>query len=328
MLYSSPYICFLVLTHKIIFLSLGNGMLCWLFATRKKLRTQQNYFIVSLSFSDLLVGLTVLPCEYCAVLAHITKKENSMCIGFCGTLTSFNMIASTMNLILIAADRYLAIKRPFRYNEILTKRRIRLAILIGWIITFILVLLPFTWNNLATDIQIYFIGLVYTEINFTFIAVIGVGLGICYYTIVKLVKSKLADSGEKSSNPAGIKVCVLVAISFFVSWIPTCIVENLMYFQQNVPYEVMNASYFIMLMNPLLDPIMYAYYRRDFRGELSNYMNKRWSFLKSLLPRKENNNNNNNKRQNKFKLKEKSRLFNDDTTSLTSCAVNECLTKV
>jgi len=247
-----------------------------------------------------------------------------MCIGFCGTLTSFNMLASTMNLILIAADRYLAIKRPFHYNEIVTKRRIRLAILIGWIFTFILVLLPFTWNNLATDMSlIFFIGFVYMEINFTFIAVIGVGLGICYYTIVKLVKSKLADSGEKSSNPAGIKVCVLVAISFFVSWIPTCIVENLMYFQQKVPYEVMNASYFIMLMNPLLDPIMYAYYRRDFRGELSNYMTKRWSFLKNLLPRKENNNNNNNKRQNRFKLKEKSRLFNSDTKSLTSCAVTE-----
>ena len=44
---------------------LGNVLLCWLFLTQRKLRTKQNFFIISLSVGDLLVGLAIAPCEYC-----------------------------------------------------------------------------------------------------------------------------------------------------------------------------------------------------------------------------------------------------------------------
>lgn len=273
--------CFLAIEALLIVL--GNGMLCWLFISRRKLRTQQNYFVLSLSISDFLVGLTIAPCEYC-----VLGVNSELCSLFCGTVLSFNMLASTINLVLIAADRYYSIMCPFRYQEVVSKTRAKVIIVIGWLTTLVLTLLPLSW---AVNDSIHWkkkaeINLRYVVTLFVLVLVIGVLLGMSYYQIVRMVQSKLKEVKEKATNPAGIKVCILVAISFFICWIPTCITELLIASANRVPVKaVMNTVYFIFLLNPCLDPIMYAYYRRDFRQELAEWRKRRWRGMKKLYDR-------------------------------------------
>ena len=87
----------------------------------KYLRTTQNYFVVSLTLSDMLVGIAVPPCEYGI---HIKGKY---CSVICGSFISFSyvmltsvmnldMLTSVMNLVLSACDRYFSVTLLFKYH--------------------------------------------------------------------------------------------------------------------------------------------------------------------------------------------------------------------
>ena len=95
----------------------GNALLCLLFATNGRLRTGQNYFVISLSVGDMVGGLTVIPCEYCRMKPDVHGK----CSFFCGTAISFVMVATVINLFLIACDKHLAIQKAYMYREKFSK---------------------------------------------------------------------------------------------------------------------------------------------------------------------------------------------------------------
>lgn len=271
-----PVPFWIFLSIETVITILGNAMLCWLFCANRKLRTNQNYFIVSLSVSDLLVGLSIVPCEYCRVgRANLDDKQ---CPLFCGSVISFNMIASIINLVLISSDRYFSIKKPYLYIRIFTKRRAILIIAIGWFITIALVCLPILWafEEVIPSGTGQTLNMVYTGILFSLTILAGLLLASSYYTIVVTIRKKVRETRDQPSNPAGIKVCIISSIIFFISWIPYTAVEIML--QSKVTFRnmhaMMDAAYFILILSPCLDPLLYAYYRRDFRSCLVAYYRK------------------------------------------------------
>ena len=280
-----PVPFWIFLSVETIITIIANATLVWLFATNRKLRTNQNYFIVSLSVGDLLVGLSVAPCEYCRI-----NQNMGYCQSFCGSVIGFNMLSSVFNLCLIAADRYLSIKKPFLYVEIFTKRRALLAIMIAWITTIVLTTLPFSWITLLEGNPIsHTINMVFSGVLFTLTITAGIGLSLSYYIIVSTIRSKMKSAKEAPSNPAGVKVCIISSIIFFISWLPYAFVE--MYLQQATSqppmffYTIMDIAYFILLLSPCFDPLLYAYYRRDFRSCLVLVYQKNFSWLGPLCKR-------------------------------------------
>ncbi|KAJ8275771.1 hypothetical protein COCON_G00075230 [Conger conger] len=56
--------------------------------------------------------------------------------------------SSIFSLLAVAIDRYLAVKIPLRYKELMTGKRAREIIAILWILSFVIGLIPFLgWNN-------------------------------------------------------------------------------------------------------------------------------------------------------------------------------------
>ena len=246
----------------------GNVILCWCFYSNKLLRTKQNYFVISLSVSDLLVGFAVPPCEYCA------HSKGCYCSTFCKGLMNFTMFSSVMNLVLIASDRYFSIITPFKYDVFLTKLRARIIVAGGWLVTFLLMFTPLTWQ-LNTNLEKLYskkITLNFTIIIFSIIIVILSTLFFAYIKIVFIIKEKL--SGKKASNPGGIKACIMVSISFFVFWIPTCVVEIMLESDVLISSIASPIIFTVLLLNPCLDPFFYAYYRKDFRKEVAGLFKK------------------------------------------------------
>lgn len=91
-----------------------------------------NLFIVSLSCSDLLVALLVIP-----VRISVFSKNYVFCysIEVCRVYLMTDTTAfviSIMNLVVIAVDRHLALNYPFQYPNWVTRRRAKLAILFIW----------------------------------------------------------------------------------------------------------------------------------------------------------------------------------------------------
>ncbi|RVE63506.1 hypothetical protein OJAV_G00136870 [Oryzias javanicus] len=122
----------------------GNVLVCWAVAINSTLKNATNYFLVSLAVADILVGCLAIPF---AITISI-----GMFLDFYGCLflACFVLVltqSSIFSLLAIAIDRYLAVKIPLRYKELMTGKTAREIVAILWILSFVIGLIPFFgWN--------------------------------------------------------------------------------------------------------------------------------------------------------------------------------------
>ncbi|XP_037617975.1 adenosine receptor A1-like [Sebastes umbrosus] len=109
---------------------IGNFLVCLAVTRNKKLRTVTNYFLVSLAVADILVGLVAIPC---ALLTDLGRPRHNL--PLCLMLLSILMVltqSSILSLLAVAAERYMAILLPFRYQRVMSPRNAQLALLVTW----------------------------------------------------------------------------------------------------------------------------------------------------------------------------------------------------
>lgn len=261
--YYLPYTFWAFLSFETIIIIFGNLFCVHLFLSSRKLRKTQTLFIVSLCTSDLLVGLAVAPCEYC----RCCRMDDFRCPMFCGTIISFNMIASVVNLVLICTDRYVSIKCPYKYRALFTKGRTVMFIAGCWALAVLLSCLPLTWMFMKDHRTGEWINVIYAIILFSFTIVAAIVLTIFYCDIVRIIRRQQSKEGSGSSS-RGVMVCIISSLVFAISWIPYTAVEIL--YQHSVQVSIItgDVAYFILLLSPCVDPIIYAYYRKDVRGQI------------------------------------------------------------
>ena len=106
--------------------------------TNHRLRTKSNVSLACLATTDLVVGLVVQPLQivrqsfmlrgdtgiYCSTLAKIGVAITTRCV-----ITSLNLFG------LLTAERYIAIKHPFIYENLVTEVRIIAATGLTWAVT-------------------------------------------------------------------------------------------------------------------------------------------------------------------------------------------------
>lgn len=99
----------------------------------KKLHTPTNYLIKNLAFTDLLVGIVIMPV---AALHEIALQRNwPFGVNFCDFWRSMDVLLSTtsiLNLCFISYDRYYALQNPFGYKKVFTKNLMRLFCVLTW----------------------------------------------------------------------------------------------------------------------------------------------------------------------------------------------------
>ncbi|XP_071382045.1 LOW QUALITY PROTEIN: adenosine receptor A2b [Centroberyx affinis] len=123
----------------------GNILVCWAVAINTTLKNATNYFLVSLAVADILVGCLAIPFAITMSIGiHLDFYGCLFLACFVLVLTQ----SSIFSLLAIAIDRYLAVKIPLRYKELMTGKRAREIIAILWILSFIIGLIPFLgWNG-------------------------------------------------------------------------------------------------------------------------------------------------------------------------------------
>lgn len=117
----------------------GNGFLTWLITTRSALHNTSNWFIVSVSVSDLLVGLFIAPVS--AACYKLNTCDNHLESVF-GELFLYESI---FNLCAMTLDRYLAIVHPLKYPRYMTAAVAVRTISISWGIPLVNFGLHFVW---------------------------------------------------------------------------------------------------------------------------------------------------------------------------------------
>ncbi|KAK9404636.1 adenosine receptor A3 [Crotalus adamanteus] len=124
----------------------GNILVIWAVKVNKSLRDATFYFIVSLAVADAAVGTLAIPL---AIVIYIGPK---ICFYSCLILICPLLIlteSSILALLAIAVDRYLRVKIPIRYKNVMTPKRAGVAIGCCWLISFLVGMTPlFGWNRL------------------------------------------------------------------------------------------------------------------------------------------------------------------------------------
>ena len=243
-----------------------NILVCAMVYFNKKLRTMTNYLVVSLSVSDLLVAIVFVP-------VYIIDHYANTIIG--GYFVAFILLATVFNLCGVTYERYIALTRPFRYRTIMSCQKVSAIIAISWIIPLLLSLLPLAWN---TDVKSTFHKVYLAIVLVTCIFIPCTTMVCVYMRLLRVVhrfvlrNKKRTSKGNATGHRAGndekaARVFAIVLGMFLLCWLPLIYINICLIFDQNqlVTNELIFISFYTLVLNSILDPVICAFYKKDFR---------------------------------------------------------------
>jgi len=129
-----------VFTLIILATIVGNSLICLSVTKFRHLRTNTNFILLSLALTDL--GMVVI-----MVLKAVTTVTGKWIFGewCCRAIASLGLtlsFISILHLCCLSVDRYIAIQKPFRYQFIVTRRRVITILLLIWLSVTVILNIP------------------------------------------------------------------------------------------------------------------------------------------------------------------------------------------
>ena len=258
----------------------ANSLVFQLFATTRYLRTKTNYCLVSLAVSDFMAGCVSLP----LVLVCSTTLSSHVCISM-DLFHRFQSISTILHLLVATCERYFKIKRPFKYNILVTKQRVVILLASVWIFSLSASLVQLTWITetlddemlLKLDIGYAAFGLV--ALAFLPFFVIACIDGHIFYFIHKEKKMRRAltqgtvlkkqeRTKRKQNDSKALIIYAVMTVTFVLGWFPYFIMSLLIDLGFDFPFTVQTILLFSKLSTALINPLLYTFFKTDFRKAL------------------------------------------------------------
>ncbi|XP_020606763.1 beta-1 adrenergic receptor-like [Orbicella faveolata] len=242
--------------------------------TNRRLRSKSNVSLACLATTDLIVGLVVQPLQ----IAHhsfVLKGETGI---ICSTLATIRVavttrciITSLYHFVLLSAERYIAIKHSFAYENLVTEVRIIAASGLAWAaamivpaedfwppnIQYVAILAVVIMQFISIVLVVYFNVSVYREVRRNEKQIIANQVSV-------EVKEKLLKN--KKAFYCTIIVLLTVFLCCFPANISTVILISL---EESIAINVRNVIFHLLsllpVLNSLFNPLIYAVRIRYFR---------------------------------------------------------------
>ena len=263
-----------------------------------------NLFLISLAIADLVVSSLVMP----FAVANDILGYWPFAPKFCTVWMSFDILSATASILTLCAiilDRYIHIKKPFRYQEWMTYRKCLSFIALIWLASLLISFLPINlgWHKQgtqATDMvdnysntttkspsetkpgcslelnPLY--AVISSSISFYIPCIVMVAI---YAKIYKLARyhaksikrtqsfDHMSNSANKSKiveNKALFTLGMIMGL-FLVSWMPFFIVNLVAAFCKStcMPPKVFIACTWLGYCNSTMNPLIYSKFNADFR---------------------------------------------------------------
>ncbi|XP_078357110.1 adenosine receptor A2b-like [Oculina patagonica] len=248
-----------------VLIVVSNFCVCFLVYLKKALRTNTNWLMVSLAVSDILTGGVLLPVYL--------VKPTSIVTGY---LVSIILLSGVANLCAVTYDRYVAVMKPLEYPSRAPKI-LKRSIILSWLLSIVYSLLPLFWDtnpaliiHKAYMVCLQFFGIIVPYIFITF----------AYVRIFKQVRRSLAmkknlksfrvhknERKQISADAKVAKVFSIVASAFLLCWLPIICITTARIINRIdvIPYALFIVSLFTVATGSLVNPLMYAFLKPDFK---------------------------------------------------------------
>ncbi|XP_030419779.1 neuropeptide FF receptor 2 [Gopherus evgoodei] len=303
-LHQPPVAAIFIISYLLIFLlcMLGNGVVCFIVLRSKHMRTVTNLFILNLAVSDLLVGIFCMPTT---LLDNIIAgwPFGSMICKMSGMVQGISVSASVFTLVAIAVDRFRCIVYPFKQKLTTSTAVVILAVI--WVLA-IAIMCP-SAVMLQVQEEKYFrvilgygnqtspiywcredwpnqeMRKIYTTVLFTNIYLAPLSLIVVMYARIGIALfNKAAPVGGKRSGAAPgsvskkkqkvIKMLIIVALLFILSWLPLWTLMMLSDYANltEVQLQIINIyiypfAHWLAFFNSSINPIIYGFFNENFR---------------------------------------------------------------
>ncbi|XP_074609828.1 adenosine receptor A3-like [Acropora palmata] len=271
-----------------------NSVVLFLFIQKKSLRTVSNYPLFSLAICDFVCGFLVVPLFIVSFSGLITSHSVGFYVGFLvAVLHNFIAILSVFHIVVLTAERYLAIKFPLKHR-VLGRHYMRKMLVSGWICSLLVSCIPFAWvDKMYPVFQPESINLLlgFTLFCLVFALVLPyIFLIYAFTTMFKVINRSLAKSFSTKSavhfrkriDMNGERKClllfVIMAFVFLLCWLPWFVTFLLVQLDQKFEPSTLQilskVSLVIRYLTSVINPLLYTFIKKDCRCALKNICKK------------------------------------------------------
>ena len=285
--YLAVYICGIVIAFSAMLL---NGLFLIALVKNTSLHTPSNAVLACLCFSDLLVGVSTLPIWVTLVIASLTPSVDESKLTWLRTFGSMGGALANLSfcfITLVNIDRYTAILHPFSYVEHATCKLWTIRSLsVGAIFLILMTVTHFIDKEYNIGAQFIFNSICYCTA-----AVIII---FCNWKICKVIQRQTRSiasisrqSGERQRcyqcNIRRYKLVVLLVLVLTLCKIPY--IAYFLYAKFHKPDPVTGSlglcSDFGMILNSVLNPLIYYIRTSSFRKAMKEVLCCRWMSVAS-----------------------------------------------
>ena len=221
---------------------------------KRRLRKRPHFFLISLAFADLLVGLIPVP-------LLIMMADSSIIARFVyRSMDLFAGLSSIFTLAAISLERLHAIVRPLRHRQ-LTLHSYAIAIATPWILSIIVTSVPvFPFITYIQTSSVIIISLS-TPLLITCVSC-------CIWRKqASRIRSEVRERKDVHLN----KTLLLITAVFVFSWLPFQVLPILMSFciSCQILHMILYVGKFLQYSNSFMSFLVYCFRMPDFRKALS-----------------------------------------------------------
>ena len=225
--------------------------------------------LLSLAVSDLGVGLTAQPLYVAVRVMELKQAENSRTYKatYIAFLVSTNMFIFTSSLLVVVlnTDRFLAIRLCLRYKELVTHKRVVAVVISIWVLSAILSIIRLWISvNIIFGILCFVCALTVTVLSFkTYSTARG---QINQIQVMELTVQQEAQNGEMANVERLRKfpmAAIYLCLVFIVCYLPyVCILWTISITSEPVNAVIQRCAGTLVFLNSSLNPLIYCWKMR------------------------------------------------------------------